>query len=99
MARQYEVFRIARDVLVVVVQSDLLDAMSTRAVVPLLPLGATGKAIRGLNPEIHIGEDVLFLAPQLVATLRIAELGPPVGSIAHCRDEITRAMDILLSGI
>ena len=37
--------------------------------------------------------------PQLAATLTIAELGPPLGSIAHLRDTVTRALDTLLSGV
>lgn len=99
MAHQFEVFRTTSGMLVVVVQSDLLDAMRTRVVVPLVPAGAAGRPMRGLNPEISFGEEVVVLMPQLAATLTIAELGRPVGSIAHLRDTVTRALDTLLSGI
>ena len=99
MAHQFEVFRTTSGMLVVVVQSDLLDAMRTRVVVPLVPAGAAGRPMRGLNPEISFGEEVVVLMPQLAATLTIAELGRPVGSIAHLRDTVTRALDTLLSGV
>lgn len=99
MARQFDVFRLPEDVLVVAIQSDLLDAMATRVVVPLLPAGVAGPPMRGLNPEIRLGEERLILTPQLAATLTLRELGRPVGSVAHLRDEITRAIDILLSGV
>lgn len=99
MAHKFEVFRTTSGMLVVVVQSDLLDAMRTRVVVPLVPAGAAGRPMRGLNPEISFGEEVVVLMPQLAATLTIAELGRPVGSIAHLRDTVTRALDTLLSGI
>jgi toxin CcdB len=99
MAQQFEVFRTMSDMLVVVVQSDLLDAMRTRVVVPLVPAGMAGRPMRGLNPEIGFAEEAVVLMPQLAATLTIAELGRPVGSIAHLRDTVTRALDTLLSGV
>jgi toxin CcdB len=99
MAQQFDVFRTTGGVLVVVVQSDLLDAMRTRVVVPLLPAGTAGRPMRGLNPEISFGDETLDLMPQLLATLTIAELGRPAGSIAHMRDTITRGVDTLLSGV
>ncbi len=99
MARQFEVFRTARGTRVVVIQSDLLEAMRTRVVVPLLPAGTAGGLIRGLNTEIELTGETLVLMPQLLATLTIAELGHPIGSIAHLRDTVTRAVDMLLSGV
>jgi hypothetical protein len=51
MARQFEVFRSASDMLVVVVQSDLLDAMRTRVVVPLVPAGTAGRPMRASTPR------------------------------------------------
>ena len=83
----------------VIVQSDLLDAMRTRVVAPLLPAGTAGRPMRGLTPEIRVGEEARVLMPQLLATLTIAGLGRPVGSIAHLRDTVTRAIYTLLAGV
>lgn len=99
MARQFDLFRTASNVLVVVIQSDLLEAMRTRVVVPLLLLGTAGTPLRGLNPEIRRDDEAFVLMPQLLATLTIAELGRPVGSIAEQRNTITRAVDTLLSRV
>jgi toxin CcdB len=99
VARQFDLFRTADGVLVVVVQSDLLEATRTRVVAPLLPAGAAGAPMRGLNPEIVVGGERLVLMPQLLATLTLAELGRPAGSIAGMRDEVTRAIDALLAGV
>ena len=99
MARQFDVFRIGSGTLVMVIQSDLLAAMRTRVVAPLLPAGAAGRPVRGLNPEFRLGEEAVVLMPQLLATLTLAELGRPVGSLAHMRDAVTRAVDALLGGV
>jgi toxin CcdB len=99
VAQQFDVFRTPAGVLVVVIQSDLLDAMHTRVVAPLLPAGTAGRPMRGLNPEIRFGEEAMVLMPQLLATLTLGELGRQVGSLAHLRDTITRAVDMLLSGV
>lgn len=98
MPQQFDVCRTARGILVVVIQSDLIDIILTRTVVPLLPAGAAGRPMRVLNPEITFGDERFVLMPQLVATLSVGELGPPIGSIAHMRDTLIRAVDMLLSG-
>jgi toxin CcdB len=47
------------------VQSDLLDTLSTRVVVPLVSASAMSKAIKHLNPEFTIRTEVSqFLSPQ-----------------------------------
>lgn len=99
MARQFEVFRTAGGTAVVVLQSDLLAAMRTRVVAPLLPPGAAGPPLGRLTPEVEIGGRRLVLLPQLAATLTLAELGRPVASLAGERDAILRAVDMLVSGV
>jgi toxin CcdB len=98
MARQHELFR-AGGTLVVVIQSDLLEAMQTRVAVPLLPEAAGLPAMRGLNPLVTVEGRGYRLMPQLMATLTLAELGPPVGSVAAAREDIVRAVDMLLAGV
>lgn len=83
----------------VVIQSDLLEAMRTRVVVPLLAAGTAGRPVHGLNPEIDIAGQTFVLMPQLLATLTIPELGQPVGSVTGMRDPITRSVDALMSGV
>ncbi|MFT3973379.1 MAG: CcdB family protein [Amaricoccus sp.] len=99
MPRRFDVFRTPEGTLVTIAQNDLLDAMSTRVVLPLLPAGSGMRPARTLNPEVLVGGEAFVLLPQLAATLTIAALGVHVGSIAAQRDAVTRAIDMLLSGI
>ncbi|WP_162683334.1 CcdB family protein [Rhodobacteraceae bacterium DSL-40] len=99
MAQQFDVFRMSDGMLVVVIQNDLLDAVRTRVVAPLLPVGRAGPPMRGLNPEFQMGAERVVLMPQLLATLALPELGERVGSLAPMRDDIVRALDILLAGV
>jgi toxin CcdB len=97
---QFDVFRATNGLCAVVVQSDLFQEMRTRVVVPLLPQAMLdGGQTQSLNPALAVGGEVLVLVPQLMATLTRAELGERVGSLAHERDRITRAIDALLSGV
>ena len=84
---------------VVILQSDLLAPMQTRVVAPLLPAEKAGRPMPPPTPAVQLGGAHYRLMPQLAATLTLAELGTREGSVAHLRDEITRAVDCLLGGI
>ena len=80
------------------VQADLLSDLHTRVVVPLFPSANWPPVIARLNPVFEIaGEPHVFVA-QSIATVPRRELGPSVGSMAAYRDEITFALDVLLTG-
>ena len=83
----------------VIAQSDLLDETSTRVVIPLLEEGRSGRGLRSLNPVIEFAGSSLMLVPQQLATVSVHELSDEVGFAAYARDEITRAVDALLSGV
>lgn len=96
--QQYEVFRSRNGVLVVVIESNLLTVGTTRVVMPIVP--ASGRiAVRHLNPKVDIGGGKFMLSPQQIATVAVVELSEPLGTLAHERDRITRALDTLLSGV
>ncbi|CAD5109212.1 CcdB family protein [Zestomonas carbonaria] len=80
------------------VQNGLLDSLNTRMVVPL----SRDRSLQGiarLTPRVSIdGEDYLLLTPQM-AGIASRDLGKPVGSLAHLRDEILAAIDLLITGI
>jgi toxin CcdB len=99
-AAQFDVFRATNGLCAVVIQSDLLEAVRTRVVAPLLPVGMVQDGeLPSLNPRLAVGSESLVLMPQLAATLTLAELGERVGTLVHERDRIVRAMDALLSGV
>jgi len=82
------------------VQSDLLDHLITRVVVPLaLPEILGNKAVGYLNPIFEIKGEKLVLLTQEMAGITTRQVGPAVDSLKHKRDEIIRALDVVFSGV
>ncbi len=84
---------------VVDVQADLLSHLSTRVVVPLLPVGELRHIAAELNPVISIEGQDHVLVPQAIATVPRQELKARVGTLVAHHDVILRAIDVLLSGV
>jgi len=82
------------------VQSDLLEGLSTRVVIPMLAAQRDDAVRIGrLMPEFEIeGSTVTLVTPQL-AGVPCAILGQPVASLAQRRHEIIAALDVLISGV
>lgn len=82
------------------VQSMLLTDLATRIVIPLGKRSAFGKqTMQGLSPEIiYEGQELLLLTPQ-ISSLPATMLKNPVGSLAHFREQIIRALDLAITGI
>ena len=79
----------------VVVESDLLPADSSVVVIPLI---ADYPAVKKLNPEILYGGKRLVLATRLIGAVRRSSL-TRTGKLANQGDSITRAVDVLMSGV
>jgi toxin CcdB len=102
---QYDVFRnpskVSRDEVpyVVVIQSELLDHLPTRLV---LPLGQSDSAMpRGpaaLSPALEFQGQSLRVLPHLAAAFRVRDLGKSVGSLSHCASQLVAAVDSVISG-
>jgi toxin CcdB len=82
------------------IQSNLLDPLATRVVVPLAPGGTTrARSMQTLTPTIRVEEkDYLMVTPQL-AGVATRELGPVVADASANRQAIISALDFLISGI
>lgn len=82
------------------VQSDLLDELGTRVVVPLYANNALpGSRLRTLTPLFDIdGEPYVMMTPQLAGIQRNM-LGRAVTHLSSRRDEIIAALDLLITGI
>jgi toxin CcdB len=82
------------------VQSDLLEPLSTRIVVPLCrPELLSGKPAERLNPAFEVeGRKLLMLTPEIAGVSRKA-LGERVGSLAAERTAIVAALDLAITGI
>jgi toxin CcdB len=80
------------------VQANLLQGLSTRVVVPLMPPQAAPKPARGLNPAFEIDGQPHLMLPQFIAAVPAKELRKPVLSLDTRSDDIMRALDMLLVG-
>ena len=97
---QFDVYELKGDGgLVVDIQSDLLDPLNTRVVIPLLVVGATLKPAKRLNPVFSIANESRILGTQFLASIPASELRNSIGSLLEVRDEITAALDMLYQGI
>jgi toxin CcdB len=85
--------------LLVDVQSDLLEPLNTRVVIPLTRSPALAKKpVSHLTPEVSFdGDNYVLLTPQLAGISR-TELGSVAGSLAGERQTILAALDFLLTG-
>ena len=82
------------------VQSELLDRLATRIVVPLCkPDVLSGKPAERLSPAFEVeGRKVLMLTPELAGVPR-KSLGERIANLAHERRAIIGALDIAFTGI
>jgi len=84
---------------VVDVQSDLLDMLPSRLVMPLMPAGTESKsAPRNLCPYIEVQGNAFVLMPHLCAPVGAKLLRKPIDSARSRASDITAAMDAVLSG-
>lgn len=81
------------------VQSDLLDPLNTRVVIPMTKAAAlTRKPVSHLTPEVSFnGDRYVLMTPQLAGVGR-AELGAHAGTLVDERQIILAAIDFLLTG-
>lgn len=82
------------------IQSELIDELDTRVVIPLYPATAMkGKPIGTLTPVFQIaGKPYVMMTPQLAGISR-KQLGAEVADLTHARHKIIAALDLLISGI
>ena len=84
---------------VVDVQSDLLSALPTRAVVPLVARADAPDVAAYLNPVFELHDVAHVLLPQYIASVPASALHRPFASLASERDTVTRALDRLLTDV
>jgi len=82
------------------VQSDLLDDLNSRLVIPL----SAQETLNNLNakklcPTIEIDEGIFVLLTHQMTSVPYSTLKNKVGSLEHYRYDILGAIDLLLTGI
>lgn len=95
---QFDLYRLGDALLVVDLQTDLLDLTATRLVAPLRPV-ADAVALPGLTPEVDWADARHRVMIPEMAAVAGASMGRRVGAIPQARDALMRAVDILLQGV
>jgi toxin CcdB len=80
------------------VQAELLSNLQSTVVVPLLPAARHLQMVQEMNPVFEFAGEKFVMATHEIASIQRRRLQRPVTSLAAHRDEITRALDILLTG-
>ena len=81
------------------VQSDLIDQLSTRLVMPLSRVGASQPRLPpSLCLVVEIKAESLTLLAYLAAPVAARLLTKPVGSLRYRASEISAALDAVISG-
>jgi toxin CcdB len=82
------------------VQSEMLDTLNTRLVIPLTPIDMLDKkAPSHLCPVIHIDEGDFVILTHQMASVPTKILDEPVNELSIFRNEIIAAIDFLITGI
>ena len=97
MAR-FGVYRLSDNSLILDCQSDYVDHVGTRLVVPLLPPSDLPSALPSLHPCFDIDGERLMMATHLAGALHSRLMKRPVMMLYHYEDAIKRALDVLLTG-
>ena len=84
---------------VVVIQSDLLEALATRMTMPLALLDFAGKVPTSLCPVITVKGQRLHALAHYAAPLPAKALRRPVDNVASQASALVAAIDAVLSGI
>jgi toxin CcdB len=84
---------------VVVVQSDLLDALATRMTIPLASVEFADKSPDKLCPVVTVNGQRLRALAHYTAPLPTRSLRQIVGNVAVNASELVAAMDVVVSGV
>jgi len=95
---QFDVYRLSDGQLVVDLQTDLIGIEASRIVAPLRDAGKYA-AFPGLTPSVEVAGQEWIVRVQELAAVPGAELNTPMGSLEAYRDQLKRALDILIDGV
>jgi toxin CcdB len=80
------------------VQSDLLEGLSTRVVIPLMPPNIAPVPGRRLNPTFAIDGKDHVMVTQFMSALMVSELPDAEENLSRHHDAIVAALDMLFQG-
>lgn len=104
--RRFDVFRNAEShsarsfPYLLVLQSELLEMLTTVVVVPLVRRSTlAGTPTTRLNPGLRVEDDTVYMLAQQIGAVSTKSLGEQVTNLATERNAITQALDFLFSGV
>ena len=80
------------------IQTDLLNSLTTRVVIPLYSVSAMGKAAKHLNIQFPVKRITVIMSTAELAGVAANSLGDKVCSLKEHRNEIIAAIDFLVTG-
>ncbi|AEH85817.1 MULTISPECIES: CcdB family protein [Mesorhizobium] len=80
------------------VQSDLLEGLNTRVVIPLMPPQIAPVPGRRLNPTFAIDGKDHVMVTQFISAFTASELSDAEGNLSKHHDDIVAALDMLFQG-
>ncbi len=82
------------------VQSNLIDSLSTRLVMPLSRVGASQRQLpANLCPVMQVDRERLIMLPHLAAPVAASVLKSPVLNLQAQASDIVAAIDAVISGV
>jgi toxin CcdB len=82
-----------------VIQSDLLEQLNVRIVVPLVRAGVVDPPLPRLNPRFRINGESVVMATTLIGGLPARSLRDRIDNLTDQRREIIGAVDMLITGL
>lgn len=95
---KFDVYCSDNDTLLLDVQADLLDALNTRMIVPLMVVSKAPVPAKRLNPVFAIDGAEYVMVTQFMAAVPRSILRDPVASLKDRFEDITAAIDMLTQG-
>lgn len=82
------------------VQTDLLEPLTSRVVIPLAPAKNVSKdTVKGLCPILEIEQGSYVLMTHQLTSVPVSNLKTEVTSLEKFRNEIISAIDLIITGI
>lgn len=97
MAR-YAIYRLRSGRLVVDCQADVLSALPTRFVAPLVEPEEVPRLITRLHPRFTIDGHIRVMVTQEAAAILVSEIAEEIGSLIEHDTVIANALDMLIIG-
>jgi toxin CcdB len=80
------------------VQSNLLNGLATRMVIPLVSKETIGQPVDILNPVVRIANQNFYLSSPQLRSVHKDRLGNKIATIVNQRDAVRASVAFLLSG-